>query len=985
MDLPFGHWNNVHTDKAVAAYEGESGSWKRAFAATTGRIYETPLKKQRISTEEAGKTKVGAWSNSNTNPTLLMIIVNKKMNLMVKWAWFEDQLLNRYTSFVGGSDGDLKMTIRSIDTLLSVDPETQGQPISTEGKTAEELKDAFPEQSIPPLQKFNKVLKTPTQIRYNQLMLANNPLKSFILENLPSSDRIAAKGTFEIGNLFQRLKDGGSQASFKDPNDERKGFLRNIWVNITEIQEAFGISNVESLRGGSTKNRSQIKPVSSVIKALENLLKKLNNNFNNPWKFEVVSDPYDSTNLKIIDNNVSGVKSPVYTKFNHNSHRVKDKIGIYKFPSFKIGSIVKNQTLEFKIPNAQSVTALFANNTTRGGQKYSGGLVNNQMSRLFEQDTSSVYDDKYLKNLNKSHIYIKTALSGSEELPVILMTPVGSEKTHHNAPIIQNQTKDSFNVVATEPWYTRWDPNSSEKFSKISSLKEKKVKNFYRINNDEIVEMTTHRFYEGWSILGIESEIGKELKEGTPLVPGVDYAQTENHVSYYDYSSSTKSLELKSPLRSLVRAQLGAKNPHLPVDVVVPCELGLEVDGIGGIVPGDIIQTDYIQSKYNAPLKEKGENGEEFGPLVYFEVWSLSQKISATGWTTDIQSKMRFNSVATEKELQFVKLDSPVKQLEKTEHVMKPGTAQIPSGSVSPFGGPNALEPGFCSLGPDIPDKEACEAAGGEWIVNTDMSYSGTSGQNSADFLEVGATFPETQLPKWSPKDLTPDDVMKVARNPEIDRAFEDSNNTFIMPDPFLNEPIFPVNPVVPLEPPVSVEKFSGCRPIPENGIHIVVLGDTLSDIAKDYCVDLSKIKKYNPQLDEKFTIREGDKIYLDGRDVMVSTEVIVEKSGKKVPIEKRIPMNNIYQSQTLKGNTNFYNPLNLSVVDEGYRNIREIGTEAEYQDTGTDRFQNFSTDATKYWSTMDSNWDESVQSLDSTRALFGKSAKEEKVLKEND
>ena len=75
-------------------------------------------------------------------------------------------------------------------------------------------------------------------------------------------------------------------------------------------------------------------------------------------------------------------------------------------------------------------------------------------------------------------------------------------------------------------------------------------------------------------------------------------------------------------------------------DYIIPAELSLEIDGIEGLIPGDIIQTDYIQKKYNKSVKI-GES--DLGPFTYFQIFGLTHKIDSSGWTTEIQTKMRTN------------------------------------------------------------------------------------------------------------------------------------------------------------------------------------------------------------------------------------------------------------------------------------------------------------------------------------------------------
>ena len=68
-----------------------------------------------------------------------------------------------------------------------------------------------------------------------------------------------------------------------------------MWVNIKEIQKAFGVTFTEK---GTMPN---VAPKGTVEKALNSLLSQLNNNFYNFWNFELSLDPFDPSNTKIID------------------------------------------------------------------------------------------------------------------------------------------------------------------------------------------------------------------------------------------------------------------------------------------------------------------------------------------------------------------------------------------------------------------------------------------------------------------------------------------------------------------------------------------------------------------------------------------------------------------------------------------------------------------------------------------------------------
>ena len=108
---------------------------------------------------------------------------------------------------------------------------------------------------------------------------------------------------------------------------------------------------------------------------------------------------------------------------------------------------------------------------------------------------------------------------------------------------------------------------------------------------------------------------------------------------------------------------------ELKVDTIIPAELTLEIDGIGGILPGDVVQTDYIQPQYNANFYK---NTVDYGPLTYFQVVGVSQKVESAGWTTELQTKMRWNHIPA---VQDLMVDTVPKEIFE---VKKPTTTVIP-------------------------------------------------------------------------------------------------------------------------------------------------------------------------------------------------------------------------------------------------------------------------------------------------------------------
>ena len=148
---------------------------------------------------------------------------------------------------------------------------------------------------------------------------------------------------------------------------------------------------------------------------------------------------------------------------------------------------------------------------------------------------------------------------------------------------------------------------------------------------------------------------------------------------------------LNSRIQNRLNSYLNSNSPVQQFDMsnLIPAELGLEIDGTGGIIPFDLIHTEYIEEKYKSELisyaylssdasREAGitegpePEGEseisdanidiitaqppkaELGPLTYFQLFDVTHKIDETGWKTELNSKMRINHIPRDDFVTFV-------------------------------------------------------------------------------------------------------------------------------------------------------------------------------------------------------------------------------------------------------------------------------------------------------------------------------------------
>ena len=79
----------------------------------------------------------------------------------------------------------------------------------------------------------------------------------------------------------------------------------------------------------------------------------------------------------------------------------------------------------------------------------------------------------------------------------------------------------------------------------------------------------------------------------------------------------------------LKTAKLKGVKSSIKGQVPIPVSISMTLDGIGGLKVGDIFKIDYLPKPYR-----------EF---TYFVIKKVDQKISTSGWSTDIEAYMQFN------------------------------------------------------------------------------------------------------------------------------------------------------------------------------------------------------------------------------------------------------------------------------------------------------------------------------------------------------
>ena len=585
---------------------------------------------------------------------------NVREDFFVRWGWFEDNILSRYTSlYPDNDDKELINEFRSIDTI-------------------------FPTGS-------NDEIKKSVKIRNNHFLSFPKDTFKFILpgQHINQSEILELGNQFNtdesaILNFVDRLfKMNSGELKFSTNDEKEEGYLRNVMVNVKEIQMAFGIKNPDSINEDTKIGRFYgpdfVEPVSDVKTGVMNLANSLSQNYFDFWDFKIVPDTF-SDGVKLIDGKQTDVETKyTYTAFVENSHEVS-QLGLYKFPTFQAGSIVKSQTMESKIIDALTITTMYGANQDKN-DKVKLDITNQspQNQLLYSNDKGEEYEDKYLNKIQKAYIKIieedKTAIN-----------TIGNENSDPNTRI---STDGGFAINPKSQWWASWSETNADKdfFDKVGEyfgnlIETVKTKYNEGLDNlkkfgEEIDAITDEKVFDEKGLTGsveaianatiknVGGEVGQGIqrvaeggkwktKEQKDKIAAAiakrqidDIANFSKAVKTYIFNGDAGNgeqyeLTLTDAFVATIRERLyfdGKNADQFKTNYLHPIDLSLEVDGIGGILPGEIIQSDYMPKKYNQEIPG-------VGPFSFFQIFNLTQKVGIDGWSTEIGTKMRVNSKA---------------------------------------------------------------------------------------------------------------------------------------------------------------------------------------------------------------------------------------------------------------------------------------------------------------------------------------------------
>ena len=546
----------------------------------------------------------------------------------VSWGWFEDYILNSFFSYeLKGSVklGEVRSTTNNELNRCQTSNNLSSMGLNSiilPGKTIRPKKpinlDNLPEISTLKalttrqqrdddivvggnisiidgikFEKVNETMAQKTAININRLGTAFNAFdktfKRFEEQEIVEETDMSAAGS----ERFQ--PEQGEELPTKKvyKNTGESGFIRNMVFNIDYITESFdGVSSLEI--------------------GLRKFWAKVSGEYGGFWNFAIANDEDSSGKIGIIDTyynpqpdlptmleNRSKREDFVNYKRKKDVELIADTTGkMFTFPLYSKDSIVKDFSLSVNLSPEAVTLAVYGSHS----DKEIGGDSNKGIS----DPAVRAYSLLLNKNFNPERKGDSTV--GRSSIMSGITTPLQQNGKGYASKI--------------------------ERFGKLEELR--KGEGILFSNIADIQDDTKKILTDLLQKEAAEKEGGLQ----TNVVYDIDNINPEVR-DYFVYNPATGTL--KDSFKYFMISTINkSESPNIDSNYtklkpIIPLDLDLTIDGVGGLKPGDLFRVDYLPQPYR-----------EF---CYFIIFNVSQEISNSGWSTKIKAKAIVD---------FEKLSSPL-------------------------------------------------------------------------------------------------------------------------------------------------------------------------------------------------------------------------------------------------------------------------------------------------------------------------------------
>ena len=491
----------------------------------------------------------------------------------VTWGWFEDNVLSNYVGRFT-EDGKVLNQFRSIQPIITRD----GDFVVEGGGKTNNIAEAKMES---------------VRISNSQYLVT------------PHFDRWILPGQFP----FNKGEDA-SEGQWWNLTDAEMTARSATYVNNKSYYEPFAVSDNKN-DGGYLRNilistellTESFKEAKTLKEGMQKLFDEISGDCDGFWNFVIVTDPYIPGNVKVIDSKQSAVEPSQYISEAFESPKPKKEDNLmFVFDSWGDKSIVKSQTLSAKLPSAMAVTAMYGGVAKEGTETSEGNTDGVDLAKV----TSGESDDATQKN-----VLVPNKLFGA----------FGAINPY-----------DLENAGRTTSYPNQFGKGKGHQFT----LDWKQILKAYADNQDDETKKNQ------------EKENTKKQASRKSQAVEKFVAELKSQETLYDTFGNLKEdidkdILFKRSMNNILSGTVRIEgNKALELELknrggtdLLPVELEISIQGISGILPGNVFHVSYLPEIYKRSC--------------VFQALEINQNVSGGTWETTIKGQIRVAADVVEK------------------------------------------------------------------------------------------------------------------------------------------------------------------------------------------------------------------------------------------------------------------------------------------------------------------------------------------------
>ncbi len=483
----------------------------------------------------------------------------------VSWGWFEDNVLSNYVGRFT-EDGKVLNQFRSVQPIITRDGDflTEGG-----GKTNNIAEAKMESVKISNSQylvtpHFDRWI-LPGQFPYNK----GEDASEGQWWNLSDSEMTARAATYVNNKSYYE-----PFAISDNKNDG--GYLRNILISTELLTESF-------------------KEAKTLKEGMQKLFDEISGDCDGFWNFVIVTDPYIPGNVKVVDSKQSAVEPSQYISEAFNSPKPKKEDNLmFVFDSWGDKSIVKSQTLSAKLPSAMAVTAMYGGVAKEGTETSEGNTDGVDLAKV----TSGESDDATQKN-----VLVPNKLFGAFGA----INPYDLENAGRTTSYPKQFGKGKGHQFTLD-WKQILKAYAENQDDETKKNQEKENTKKQASRKSEAVEKFVMELKNQDALYDTFGNLKEDIDDD------VLYKRSMNNIL-----SGTVRIEGNKALELKLKNRGGTD--------LLPVELEIAIQGISGILPGNVFHVSYLPEIYKRSC--------------VFQALEINQNVSAGTWETTIKGQIR--------------------------------------------------------------------------------------------------------------------------------------------------------------------------------------------------------------------------------------------------------------------------------------------------------------------------------------------------------